>query len=61
MHAFMPAVLLGAAGLDELGQDAQAHPPGRELREPRQGVGGEGHAVVGADAQRQADTPGTAA
>jgi len=54
MHAFVPPVLVGAAGFDELGQDPQAHPPGRELREPGQGRGREGHAVVGANAQRQA-------
>ena len=54
MHAFMPPVLVGAAGFDELGQDPQPHPPGRELREPGQGRGREGDAVVGANAQRQA-------
>jgi len=53
MHSFMPAVLRRAAGLDELRQDAQANPPRRELRQPRQRRGGEGHAVVRANPFRQ--------
>ena len=46
----MAAVLLGFAGLDALGEDAPAHPPGGELGQPAEGVGGTGHAVVGAEA-----------
>ncbi len=49
VHAFMPPVLIGAPRLDELRQDAQAHPPRRELREARQSRGGKRHAVVRAD------------
>ncbi len=61
MHAFMPAILLGLARLDELGQNAQAHPPGGELPEARQGVSGERHAIIGADARGEpelAEQPG---
>ena len=50
MPACMAAVLLGCARRDELGADAQADPPGREVRESTQGVGGQGHPVVGTDA-----------
>src|SRR5205823_821469 len=53
MHALMPAVLRWPAGLDELRQDPQADPPGRELRQARQGGGGERHAVVGTNPLRQ--------
>src|SRR6266436_1831344 len=49
VHAFMPAVLLRAAGLDELWQDAEADPPRRELRQASQRGGGERHAVIGAN------------
>ena len=41
VHAFMPAVLLGGGGLDQVGQDAEAHPPDREGREPAERLGGE--------------------
>ena len=54
MHAFMPPILIGTPRLDELGEDTQAHPPGRELREPGQGRGGKWHAVVRADPRGQA-------
>ena len=53
MHPFMPPVLVGAAGLDELREGAEAHPPRRELGEPGQGGGGKGHAIVGADPRGQ--------
>jgi len=29
VHSFMPSVLLGLAGLDQIGKDAQPDPPGR--------------------------------
>jgi hypothetical protein len=29
MHPFMPTVLFGVPGLDELGQDPEAEPPSR--------------------------------
>ena len=55
VHALVAAVLLRMAGLDALDGDAEAEPPDRELGEIEQGIGtGEGHAVVGADGQRQA-------
>ena len=42
------------AGLDEIGQDAEADPPDREGREAAEGLGGEGHAVIRADPPGQA-------
>ena len=55
VHALVAAVLLRMAGLDALDGDAEPQPPDRELGEIEQGVGtGEGHAVVGADGERQA-------
>src|SRR2546423_6681832 len=54
VHALVTAVLLRTAGLDAFDRDAEAKPPDRELGEIEQGVGtGEGHAIVGADGQRQ--------
>lgn len=50
MHAFMAAVLLRFAGFDEFRQHAETNPPGRERRQARERVGGEWHAVIGADA-----------
>jgi hypothetical protein len=49
VHPLVPAVLVGAGGLDELGADAKPEPPHAELREAAEGAGGEGLAVVGAD------------
>jgi transposase len=46
VHALVTPVLLRLARLDELGQHPKAHPPGRELRQARQGVGREGHSVL---------------
>ena len=55
MHALVTAVLLRMAGLDAFDRNAEAKPPDRELGEIEQGIGtGEGHAVVGADGERQA-------
>lgn len=54
MHAFMPSILVGPAGLDEFREDPEADPPRRELRETREGRGGKRHAVVRADAGGQA-------
>ena len=51
MPACMAAVLLGCARRDELGADAQADPPGQEVRESTQGGGGQGHPGVGTDAR----------
>jgi hypothetical protein len=49
VHALVATVLLRGAGLDEIGQDAEADPPDRERRQAAEGLGGEGHAVIGAD------------
>src|SRR6266700_2829541 len=55
VHALVAAVLLGMARLDALDLDAEPQPPYGQLRQVEQGVGtGEGHAVVGADGDRQA-------
>lgn len=50
MHALVAPVLLGFAGFDALREDTEAYPPGGESGETREGGGGEGHTVVGADA-----------
>jgi hypothetical protein len=52
VHAFVAAILLRFAGFDALGKDAESDPPGGQLGEPAEGMGGEGRAVVGADASR---------
>ena len=44
----------GDAGLDEIGQDAEADPPDGERREPAERLGGEGDAVIGVDPLGQA-------
>jgi hypothetical protein len=55
VHALVAAVLLRMAGLDALDRNAEAKPPDRELGEVEQGIGaGKGHAIVGADGDRQA-------
>jgi hypothetical protein len=54
-HALVAAVLVGFARVDELRHDAQAEPPGGALGAPAQGVGGKGHAIVGAEALGQAE------
>jgi len=55
MHTLVSAVLLRLARLDALDGNAEPEPPDREPGEIEQGIGtGEGHAVVGADGQRQA-------
>jgi hypothetical protein len=55
VHAFVPGVLLGLTGLDELGSDAEPDPPDGELGEASEGGGGEGMTVVGADALGEAE------
>jgi hypothetical protein len=55
MHAFVSGVLLGLARLDELRGDAEFDPPDRELGEATDGGRGEGVAVVGSDALREAE------
>jgi hypothetical protein len=47
------SVLLGLAGLDELGVDAELDEPDGKGGETGKGAGGEGDTVVGADAIRQ--------
>src|SRR5262249_59527719 len=59
MHTLVPAVLLRMARLDAFDRDAEPEPPHRQLGEIEQGVGtGKGHAIVGADGQRQAALAG---
>jgi len=50
VYALVDGLLLGPAGLDELGIDAELDEPDGEGGEPGQGAGGEGRAVVGSDA-----------
>jgi hypothetical protein len=50
VHAFVATVLLGLTGFDEIGQDAELDPPDGEARETAQGHGGEGRAVISANA-----------
>lgn len=51
----MTSVLLRVARLDAFDCNTKSEPPHRELGEVEQGVGtGEGHAVVGANGERQA-------
>lgn len=54
MHPLVASVLLGVAGLDQLGPDAQTDPPGVKSRESADGLRGEGRAVVATDDLRQA-------
>ena len=49
MHALVTTVLLGFAGFDEFGEDAEANPPSGELGEPSERGGGEGSAVISAN------------
>jgi hypothetical protein len=55
VHAFVPAVLIGLAGLDELGADAELDPADGELREAADGSGCERRPVVGPDPVGQAE------
>lgn len=45
VHALVPAILVGAGGLDELGSNTEPQPPDAELQEAAEGTGGEGLAV----------------
>src|SRR6185312_2242349 len=55
VHALMASVLLRVARLDAFDRNTKPEPPHRELGEVEQGVWtGEGHAVVGANGERQA-------
>src|SRR5262245_54120097 len=51
----MTAILLGVGRLDELWEDAESDPPGRELRQSSQGIGRERDTMIGADTAGQAD------
>ncbi len=57
VHALMPAILHGVRRLDQLGPNAEPHPPDREGREPAERVGSKRLAVVGADPLGQAIAP----
>ena len=50
VHPLVDPVLLRFPGFNQLGVDAQLDEPHRQLGEPCQGAGGEGRAIVGADA-----------
>jgi len=50
----MTPILLGVRRLDELGLNARLEPRDAERREPAERGGSKGHAVVGADALREA-------
>ena len=54
VHALVPSVLLGMAGLDELWVDTQANPPDGESAQSPDGRRRQGHPVVGANDRRQA-------
>jgi hypothetical protein len=55
VHTLVATVLLRMARLDALDRNAEPEPPHRQLGEIEQGIGtGKGHAIVGADGQRQA-------
>jgi hypothetical protein len=49
MHALVATVLMGGAGLGEIGEDAEADSPDGQRGEPAERLGGEGHAVIGAE------------
>jgi len=53
MHALVTPILLRFAGSMSSGSTPRRTPPRRELRQARQRVRGEGHAIVGANALRQ--------
>lgn len=57
VHALVASVLLRFAGLNEFGQDPECDPPDGELRESGDRSGGEGMAVVGANAFGQTELP----
>jgi hypothetical protein len=53
VHAFVPTVLLGMRRLDQLGIDAEAGPPHRQLGQAAESRRGERDTVVGADDARE--------
>jgi hypothetical protein len=55
MEALMAAILLGVCRLDQLGVDAEVHPPDGQLRQAGRGTGRKGDPVIGADDVRQAE------
>jgi hypothetical protein len=55
VKALVAAVLLGMAREDEFGIDADPDPPDVKPREPVDGLGGEGGAIVAADDVREAE------
>ena len=50
VHAFVSPILLGLTGLDELRQDPEPHPKGRQRGQAGERGGGKGHSVVGTNA-----------
>lgn len=53
VHALVPAVLVPAGGLDELGANPQPEPPDTELGEAAECAGGKGLPIVRADPLRE--------
>ena len=54
VHPLVAAILLGVAGFDELGGDAQADPPNGEAAQSADGRRRKGHTVVGTNDGREA-------
>src|SRR2546430_16312271 len=57
VHPLVPAILLGMRGLDQLGPNAESHPPHRERRQSAQRIGGKRLPVVRADPLGEAVAP----
>ena len=57
MHPLIGAVVLRPIGAAAAVENASAHPPDVEMRKPVNGLGGEGHAVIGVSRERDAVRP----
>lgn len=54
VHPLMPPSLARRGALDQVGQDPELHLPYREHGEAPERLGGEGHAIIAADPDREA-------